>query len=70
MYNVVSMSTGQLWDEHYLRQILIEKEEHEEFDHYFMFVDPSMTSADGSWSGTTIIAEDIKGNNNYFFHPV
>ena len=59
MYNVVSMATGQLWKEDYLEKSFREKN-FEKFSDYFMFVDPSMTSTDGSWSGTTIVAEKNK----------
>ena len=64
MLNVVPGSTNQLWKKDYLEQNLlgVSRNPEEYFDEYHMFVDPSMTSKDGSWSGTTIIGEDSKGN--------
>jgi hypothetical protein len=56
MYNVVSRSTGQIWKRDELNRVFIEKDfSGKKFRDYYVFVDPSMTSEEGSWSGITII---------------
>jgi len=57
MYNIVPNTHGQVWNEGYLKRHIIRYKE-EYFKEYFMFVDPSMTSDDGSFSGTTILGEN------------
>ncbi len=57
MFNIVPNTHGQVWNEKYLERRIVRYRE-EYFREYFMFVDPSMTSDDGSFSGSTIVGEN------------
>lgn len=66
MYNIVPNSQGQVWQINYLKKKIMRYNE-EYFREYFAFVDPSMTSEDGSYSATSIIGENNDGEDTLCF---
>jgi hypothetical protein len=65
LYNVLPSNPGLIWEKDFLQQNLFNTfyDTTKHFSEFFMFVDPSMTSSDGSWSGTTILAENSRGES-------